>query len=168
MKNVPKAAIVIFITSVILMNFVLIHSCNQVKTYRNYEDDSLAIAQVLQNNLGWAKTKDFELFLSGISADSIFRSITPYKRVVTYPEGIEQNKAIWLDDRFQAISHELIDLKVQISESGNMAWFYCIVNDYNTWEGKPVNWENVRRTGVLEKRNNEWKIVQQHLSFATN
>ncbi|MFC1593300.1 nuclear transport factor 2 family protein [Candidatus Neomarinimicrobiota bacterium] len=52
-----------------------------------------------------------------------------------------------------------------LSRSKDVAWFYCILDDINTWKGQPANWENVRRTGVLDKRNEKWVIVQQHFSF---
>jgi hypothetical protein len=42
-----------------------------------------------------------------------------------------------------------------------------MLDDVNEWEGKPLSWENTRWTGVAEKRNGQWKIVQQHFSFAT-
>jgi hypothetical protein len=31
----------------------------------------------------------------------------------------------------------------------------------------PANWENTRWTGVLEKRDGRWVIIQQHFSFAS-
>ncbi|MEW5983137.1 MAG: nuclear transport factor 2 family protein [Acidobacteriota bacterium] len=37
----------------------------------------------------------------------------------------------------------------------------------NTYKGQPASWEDTRWTGVLEKRDGRWVIVQQHFSFAT-
>jgi hypothetical protein len=34
------------------------------------------------------------------------------------------------------------------------------------WNGKPSCWKDTRWTGVLEKREGRWVIVQMHFSFA--
>ena len=41
-----------------------------------------------------------------------------------------------------------------------------MLDDMNEWKGQPANWENTRWTGVTEKRDGKWVIVQQHFSFA--
>jgi len=47
-----------------------------------------------------------------------------------------------------------------------VAWWYCMLDDINEWDGQPASWENTRWTGVLEKREGKWVIVQMHFSFA--
>ena len=61
-----------------------------------------------------------------------------------------------------------LDLNITLSQNHDVAWFYCKLNDYNTWKGEPANWENTRWTGVLEKRNGLWVMMQQHFSFVNN
>ena len=68
---------------------------------------------------------------------------------------------------FKAEVDEIKDLTINLSRSGDVAWFYCILNDINEWQGQPANWENTRWTGVLEKRDGRWVIMQQHFSFAS-
>jgi ketosteroid isomerase-like protein len=77
-----------------------------------------------------------------------------------------KNSEIFKNPDFIYKRHQLKDLKITLSNSGDVAWFFCILDDMNEWKGKPANWENTRWTGVLEKRNNNWVIVQQHFSFA--
>jgi hypothetical protein len=50
---------------------------------------------------------------------------------------------------------------------GEVAWFYCILDDINTFKGKPAEWRDTRWTGTVEKREGKWVIVQQHFSFAS-
>ena len=69
---------------------------------------------------------------------------------------------------FKAVRYEISDLTVQFSKSGDVAWFFCMLDDMNEWKGKPANWENTRWTGVLEKRDNKWTMVQMHFSFASD
>ncbi len=43
-----------------------------------------------------------------------------------------------------------------------------VLDDINTWKGLDFSWRNIRWTGVLEKREGQWKIVQMHFSFPLN
>ena len=123
------------------------------------------VKQTINNCLGWAVEKDFDLFFRTIADDSNFVSVTPYKRVKFGVEDVKNDTGFWASPDFKAIRHELHDLKVTFSQSGDVAWFYCRCDDLNEWKGQPANWENVRWTGVLEKRHGKWRIVQQHFSF---
>jgi ketosteroid isomerase-like protein len=68
---------------------------------------------------------------------------------------------------FKYVRHELKDLRITFSRGGDVAWFYCILDDINTYKGQPASWENARWTGVVEKRDGRWVVVQQHFSFAS-
>ena len=113
------------------------------------------------------QNKDFDLFFQTLANDSSFVSVTPYNRVKFGIGDVKKDSSFWGSPHFKAISHEVHDLKIHFSESNDIAWFYCMVSDYNEWKGEPANWENARWTGVLEKRDDRWVIVQQHFSFAT-
>ena len=49
-----------------------------------------------------------------------------------------------------------------------MAWFSCLLDDFGEWDGQPVGWKDCRWTGVLEKREGKWLLVQQHFSLASD
>lgn len=123
------------------------------------------IARVVDSCIGWVKEKDQDLLLSCVAHDSNYLSVHPSKRIV---RGFKQFKAslpFFMSPDFKYIRHEIRDLVINLSKSGDVAWFYCILDDMNEWKGKPANWENTRWTGVLEKREGQWVIVQQHFSF---
>jgi ketosteroid isomerase-like protein len=124
-----------------------------------------AVEKAIHNVLGWAVKKDFQLFFQTIADDSNFISVTPYERVKFGFADVQKDTAFWGSPFFEAIRHEIRDLKIRFSNSGDVAWFYCVVSDFNEWKGKPANWEKVRWTGVLEKRKGKWRVVQQHFSF---
>ena len=130
-----------------------------------YNKDVQAVEQAINNVFGWAVNKDFDLFFNTIADDSNFISVTPYKRVKFGFQDVKNDTAFWASPNFKAIRHELHDLKINFSRSGDVAWFYCILDDINTWKGQPANWEKVRWTGVLEKREGKWRVVQQHFSW---
>jgi len=58
----------------------------------------------------------------------------------------------WRSPDFKYVRHELKDLKITFARCGEVAWFYCILDDINTYKGEPASWENARWTGVVEKR----------------
>ena len=124
-----------------------------------------AVEQAINNVIGWAINKDFDLFLGTIADDTDFVSVTPYARVKIGFDEVLADTGFWASPDFKAVSHNVQDLKITFSKSGNVAWYYCVLNDYNTWKGQPANWENVRWTGVLEKREGKWRLVQQHFSW---
>lgn len=128
-------------------------------------DQYKEVEQTINNCLGWAVEKDFDLFFRTIADDSNFVSVTPYRRVKFGVDDVKNDTGFWASPDFKAIRHELHDLKINFSKSGDVAWFYCRCDDINEWKGQPANWENVRWTGVLEKRQGRWRIVQQHFSF---
>jgi ketosteroid isomerase-like protein len=57
------------------------------------------------------------------------------------------------------------DQKIDINDTGNTAWFSEIINYNYVYHGKARKYEGLRFTGVLEKRDGEWKIVQSHMSI---
>ena len=57
------------------------------------------------------------------------------------------------------------DQVIQINECGNTAWFSEIVNYNFIYQGEAKQFEGVRFTGILEKFNGDWFIVQSHMSI---
>ena len=124
------------------------------------------IERSIRAAVGWAQTKDFGLLYRVIAGDADFLEVHPDGRVVKGIEEFKRAEAVWGSPDFKAVRCDIRDLKITISKSGDTAWFFGILDDINTWKGKPANWENTRWTGVLEKRDGRWVIVQQHFSFA--
>jgi len=124
------------------------------------------IEKTINNVIGWAVNKDFDLFFSSIGDDSNFVSVTPYQRVKFGVDAVKQDTSFWSNPAFKAIKHEVHDLNIHMSESGDVAWFYCVLDDYNEINGKPANWLNTRWTGVVQKKDGHWRVVQQHYSWA--
>jgi len=150
----------------IFFNCLLIIGCDQHEKSINRETEIKEISRVIDSCIGWFKTKDFDLSFSTVANDSNFLEVHPNDRVVRGFEQFRKNSEIFKNPDFLYSRHEIKNLKITLSRSGENAWFFCILNDINTWKGQPANWENARWTGVLEKREGRWIIVQQHFSFA--
>lgn len=141
-------------------------SCSCPQDAVNREAEIAAITKSIDSCIGWFREKDFDLLFSVVAHDSSYISVHPTDRVVMGFAEFEKNAETFRYDGFQYVRHEISDLKIGLSDSGDTAWFYCMLDDMNTWDGRPANWENTRWTGVLEKREGRWVIVQQHFSFS--
>jgi hypothetical protein len=127
------------------------------------------IAQVIRDNIGWALTKDRALSESTMAHDedlfyfwtaSTF-TVRGWKQHVKYFD-------MWMDPRFKAVRTEVRDLHVYLSHSGDVAWYDAILDDVVEWDGKLGGGEDIRWTGVLEKRDGKWVIVHMHASLAAD
>ena len=56
------------------------------------------------------------------------------------------------------------DQVIKVHQSGEVAWFSEIMDWDLVAQGQPVTIQGTRLTGVLEKRNGNWVIVQVHAS----
>lgn len=68
-------------------------------------------------------------------------------------------------ETFDKISLSVRDRMVKMNNSGTEAWFYMKVNWYVESGGNEFSINGVRTTGVLEKQNDQWRIVQLHTSM---
>jgi hypothetical protein len=161
-KNILKKAVYIFLL------FIALISCNSSVTEvtANKETEIDLIKSAIHNSIGWAKEKDFNLLYSIIANDSNYLEVDPGPGIIRGFNSFKKNETIWGNPEFKAIKYNISDLTINLSEKGEVAWFYCILDDINEWKGQPASWINTRWTGVLEKRKGEWKMVQMHFSFA--
>ena len=145
---------------------VLLSYCKETSSGNNAEAEKLLIEKAINSCIGWAKTKDLDLLYSVVANDTIFLEVHPDGKVVRSFNEFKKAEAFWMSPDFKAVRYQIEDLSINISESGTVAWWFCILDDINEWKGQPASWEDTRWTGVLEKRNGKWLIVQQHFSFA--
>jgi hypothetical protein len=124
------------------------------------------VENAIHASIGWAKNKDFRLLYSVIANDSAYLEVSPGKRITRGFAEFKKGEKLWGSPDFKAIRYDIRDLRISFSRSGDVAWFYCVLDDVNEWKGQPANWMNTRWTGVLEKREGRWVIVQMHFSFA--
>jgi len=130
------------------------------------EKEMRAIEKSIRDCIGWAKAKDFKLLYGVIANDADFLEVHPDGNVVRGFEDFRKAEKFWGSPDFKAVRYDIRDLRIKLSRSGDVAWFYCLLDDINEWKGQPANWENTRWSGVLEKRDGRWVTVQQHFSFA--
>jgi hypothetical protein len=124
------------------------------------------IETTIRASIAWAKNKDFGLLYSVIANDSNYLEVGPTAKITRGFDQFKKNEVFWGSPGFKAVGYEIRDLSINVSQTGDVAWYYCVLDDMNEWMGKPASWMNTRWTGVLEKRKGRWVIVQMHFSFA--
>lgn len=73
-----------------------------------------------------------------------------------------------LENQFNAFEDTYIsvhDQVININETGNTAWFSEVLNYNYIYQGETIQYEGLRFTGVLQKKNGDWFIVQSHMSI---
>jgi ketosteroid isomerase-like protein len=152
----------------ILLFLLCAYSCQLKKDdpITRIKDEKIAIEKIIKNSIEWAQRKDTALLYGIIANDSDYIEVDPGSKVVRGIKDFRKAEKFWLDPRFKAVRCEIWDLKIRLSTDGTVAWYYCMLNDINEWDGQPASWINTRWTGVLEKREGKWVIVQMHFSFA--
>lgn len=138
-------------------------------TVNNPHDELAAIEETIKASIEWAvRGKDTVLLYSTVIENDELFFFQPDSRSTV--RGIEAFRAqtddFFMRDDFKAIRVEIRDMRIHMSPSLQTAWYACILNDYNEFQGKPANWENVRWSGVLEKVDGSWRIFQMHFSKA--
>jgi ketosteroid isomerase-like protein len=133
------------------------------------EDERSVIEDTVRSSIGWALTKDRPLLESLLAQDERFFIFHPDSQsTVKGWAAFVKLFDIWMDPLFKATHFDIRDLRINFSRSGEVAWYSAILDDCGEWDGKPSCWKDTRWTGVLEKRDGSWVIVQMHFSFASD
>jgi hypothetical protein len=151
---------------IILASSNLNSSLSHANSINNIESEKAIIEQIIRSKIGWALTKDKDLAMNTLSQDEDLLIINPDSSITV---GFQAQKrtveTVFMSDRFKATDFAIRDLRIGISRLGDAAWYFCYLDDHCLWDGRPVGWDNVRWTGVLEKRDGKWVVVQMHFSF---
>ncbi len=128
--------------------------------------EKAAVTKVIETNIAWFKTKDFsalfgtcsngpDLFMFQLDTASTIRGFAELEK---YSEG-------WRNPDVAYAGHAFTDLKVTLSRLGDAAWFSTLLEDCARIEDRAPRCFTTRYTGVLEKRDGRWLLVQQHFSL---
>ncbi len=141
-------------------------SCQPATPAVDVAAETARIDTVIRGNIRWALTKDTVLLYGTLAHDSALFWFSPDSAgtVEGYAAFRRFAEQVFLNPAFVGVGSDFRDMRIHLSRGGDVAWWSCILDDRNTWQGQPAVWENVRWTGVLEKREGRWVIVQMHFS----
>lgn len=57
-----------------------------------------------------------------------------------------------MNPRFTATYTEVKDLRINLSRSGDVAWYSAILDDLGEWDGRQIGNRDIQWTGVPGKR----------------
>ncbi len=159
-------------TSGVLVSIIIsfnLWSCS-MPTEKDVQAQKEEIGKVIDASIGWADNKDTKTLFGAVAQDASFFIYHPdsASTVVGFDKFRGMVEGLFLSDAFKATGYDIRDLRINLSESGDVAWYSAILDDRGEFNGKPYAWLNTRWTGVLEKRNGRWVIVQMHFSFASD
>ncbi len=156
-----------FCRRLVLAGLVLCLGAAGASAARGADAEKARIAKVVRTSIEWAMTKDTLALYSCFAAGPDLFFFNPDTNATEGFQAFrELTESVFMDPRFRAVASRFDDLRIHLSKSGDVAWYSCRLMDHNTWDGRPANWDDVRWTGVLEKRRGDWKIVQMHFSKA--
>jgi ketosteroid isomerase-like protein len=129
-------------------------------------DEMAVIEKAIRASIGWALTKDRPLLESVLVHDDRLFIFNPDSHSTVGWSQFVKGFDFWMNPRFKMARFEIRNLRLDVSLSGTVAWWSCILDELARWDGRLLGWKDTRWTGVLEKRAGPWRIVQMHFSFA--
>ncbi len=155
----------------IIIALALVIGGNLVAGTTDIEAEKVAIEKTINDCIMWPfPAKNVDRLLSSLKQDSSFLMLMPDARETmrSYADFKVMIDNVYMNPKLQPIKSVLRDMRIQLSKSGDVAWFYCLLDDYGHWEDQYWVWLNSRWTGVLEKIDGKWKLVQMHFSIPTD
>jgi ketosteroid isomerase-like protein len=151
------------IVLVVLVTSLVISGCTQ-NVDIDLDAEKVKVKTLLDQYIQATETGDIELF-SQICAhddDMVNFGTEASERIVGW-DGLKE----LMEAQFAATENSKLIVKDQVIKvhcSGEVAWFSEIIDWEMMHQDQEVKMEGLRATGVLEKRNGEWVILQTHYS----
>jgi ketosteroid isomerase-like protein len=143
---------------------VLLSLCS-CAPHLDLDNENVQVEAVLDQMIKASETEDMEL-LSQVYAhddDMVIFGTDAGERLV----GWETLKEL-MQKQFDATENSKLNVRdevIHVHNSGKTAWFSQIIDWELTADSQTVKLEGLRASGVLEKRNENWVIVQLHYSI---
>lgn len=130
-----------------------------------------AVQKAIEDCIMWPyPEKNINRLIGSCAHDSSFFMFLPDSRstMIGWDAFKETIDDFYMDEECKPISTDIKDLRINLSQSGDVAWFSCFLDDFGKYKERKWEWIGCRWTGVLEKRNGNWLITQMHFSLPTD
>ncbi len=152
---------------VILVSALMVTGASAVGVEAEKEKDQ--VIKTIETSIKWCfPDKSRERLYGSVVQDSTYFMFQPDSRstIRGFESFREFSERVFMVDECQPEGSTIKDLRVVISRSGDVAWFSCLLDDWGEWAGTPWSWKDTRWTGVLQKIDGRWVMMQQHFSMA--
>ena len=153
---------------VILTLIVVVSSCHNNKTEKketiNIDQERENVALVLEKYVIANERQDIDLVkeIWANSPDIVVFGTSGDDKYVGWSQIHDVMQRQF--NSFQETYISVRDQVIEVSETGKTAWFSEVMNYNYIYQGEPKQYEGLRFTGVLEKIDGDWYIVQSHMS----
>ena len=133
------------------------------------EKENAEVVKVIETSIKWCfPDKSRERLYGSVVNDSTYFMYQPDSRATIngFEDFKQYSERVFMVDECQPKGSTIKDLRVVLSRSGDVAWFSCLLDDWGEWAGTLWNWKDTRWTGVLQKIDGRWVMMQQHFSMA--
>lgn len=133
------------------------------------EKEKAEVVKVIETSIKWCfPDKSRERLYGSVAQDSTYFMFHPDSKstIRGFEHFKEFSERVFMVDECQPKGSTIKDLRVVLSRSGYVAWFSCLLDDWGEWAGTPWFWKDTRWTGVLQKIDGKWVMMQQHFSMA--
>ena len=153
----------VFFIPVLLALFLI--ACQQERKSFNKSDEISKIESVLEQYVIANESKDFSLIekIWATDDDIVLIGTDANEKLIGWKQIKNAIKRQFSE--FEDTYIAVIDQNIRINESGNTAWFSEFLNYNFIYQEDARSFEGIRFTGVLEKRDGQWVLVQGHLSI---
>lgn len=156
----------------LISSLFLVLSCNNEKEHDNDQDVVIDLAQeksevslVLDNLAAATESGNFEMIekIWLPSEDALLIGTDSGENL----DGWEEiSKAIRKQfGTFEETLISITDQRIWIHKDASVAWFFEELNYNFVYEEKAMTFEGIRFTGIMQKVDGKWRLVQQHMSI---
>lgn len=128
------------------------------------EAEKAAIKAVFDSYLEVLKSKDIAQYEEKLWAAKAENVVISSEVFVGWEEWKAYVDGLFKDESFEITDFSASDLKIRISNTGEMAWFAAFLDEAWNFKGESFAVKGNRWSGVLEKVDGKWKFVHAHFS----
>ncbi len=145
---------------IVVTMFTLFSGCTEAP---DLEAEKVGIISVLDQISQAYRDKDPDLAINTLAPDSDMVNFIPSKSFKSREAFVQ----LFREDvpAFDSTRIVVKDRVIKVHSSGSVAWFSEFWDFRAVVQGKPIVIDGFRLTGVLEKKNGAWRVVQSHSSI---
>jgi ketosteroid isomerase-like protein len=133
--------------------------------------EKVKIEKTIRDCIEWPfPEKNIDRLYGSIANDPCFFVFHPDSKstVTSFDDFDKMIKTVFMDDKLRPALTEIKDLRINLSRSGDVAWFSCLLDDCGEYNGRKWEWLNCRWTGLLQNTDGDWKLYQMHFSLPSD
>ncbi len=165
MINQKKSTMRKYFILLLTIGLLALISCREEQKEVDIGAEKAAVENVLEKYVLANENQDFSLIeqiwaddddivLLGTDGDEKYKGWNQIKSAI-------QHQFSEFEDTYISV----LDQVIKLNSTGNTAWFSETLNYNFIYHGEAMSFEGIRFTGVLEKNEGMWEMVQGHLSI---